>query len=150
MERHGAVFNETDRLSITLQAHHDIEASLAHLPQILLRRLGLHFHHTAGQAQIAHQRHQVRKLAQQGRLVVAGKFHQQNGLRNRVRMADQRIFHGGAKDRIGQRQLDHDAVHQLHRAGSQLDDMLGGIHRGVEAGEIYYAQNFILRQRHQL
>ena len=38
-------------------------------------------------------------------------------------------------------QLDHDAVDQLDRAGAQLDDMLGGVHRGLKAGEIDHAQH---------
>ena len=56
LQRHGAILDEADRFAVALQAHHDVEAGLAHLPQILLRRVVLHFHHAAGQAQIAHQR----------------------------------------------------------------------------------------------
>jgi hypothetical protein len=55
LQRHGAVFDEADRLAVALEAHHDVEAGLAHLPQVLLRRVVDHFDHAAGQAQVAHQ-----------------------------------------------------------------------------------------------
>ncbi len=56
LQRHGAVFDEAHRLAVALQAHHDVQAGLAHFPQGLLRRLVGHLHHAAGQAQVAHQR----------------------------------------------------------------------------------------------
>ena len=63
LERHGAVLDEADRLAVALQAHHDVEAGLAHLPQVLLRRVVGHLDHAAGQAEVAHQLDQVAAAA---------------------------------------------------------------------------------------
>ena len=60
---HGAVFNEAHRFAIALQTHHDVEACLANLPQILLRRIVNHFHHAVGQAHVAHECHQLLQFA---------------------------------------------------------------------------------------
>ena len=45
-ERHRAILDEADRFAITLQAHHDVEPSLAHLPEILLQRVVDHLDNT--------------------------------------------------------------------------------------------------------
>ena len=42
---HGAVFNKANWLAITLEAHHDVQAGLAHLPQVFLWRIVNHFDH---------------------------------------------------------------------------------------------------------
>ena len=43
LQRHGAILDEADRLAVAFQAHHDVEAGLAHFPQIFLRRVVLPF-----------------------------------------------------------------------------------------------------------
>ncbi len=45
--------------------------------------------------------------------------------------------------------LDHGAVHQLHRARLELDDMLGRFHRLVKGREVTYAQDLVRRDRLQ-
>ena len=42
---------------------------------------------------------------------------------------------------VGQAQLDHHAVDQLHRRGPQLHDVLRGLHRGTEGREVDDAQH---------
>ena len=69
-QRHRAVFDEADRLAVALQAHHDVQAGLAHLPQRLLRRLVDHLDHAAGQAQVAHQ---LDQRAQRGAAARCGR-----------------------------------------------------------------------------
>ena len=64
-KRHGAVFNEADRLAVALEAHHDIEARLAHFPEVFLRRVVHHFDHGAGQTQLAHELDQLAHPGQQ-------------------------------------------------------------------------------------
>ena len=142
---HGAVFNEADRFAVTLQAHHDVQAGFAHIPQIFLRGIVDHFHHTARQTQVPHQLHQLAHLGLEAFFVGTRKFHQQNGFR----LADQRAADGGCKGRILQRQINHGAVHQLHRsqgAITQLNDVLRSIHGFVEAGKVHHAQDFGTRE----
>ena len=71
LQRHGAVFNKADRLAVALEAHHDVEAGLAHFPQVFLRRVVNHFDHRTGQAQVAHQLHQPLDLGDEIGLGVA-------------------------------------------------------------------------------
>ena len=63
LERHRAVLDEADRLAVALEAHHDVEAGLAHLPQVLLRRVVGHLDHAARQAEVAHQLDQLARAA---------------------------------------------------------------------------------------
>ncbi|KWT97635.1 hypothetical protein APY03_1331 [Variovorax sp. WDL1] len=137
LERHGAVLDEADRLAVALEAHHDVEAGLAHLPQVLLRGLLGHAHHAVGQAQVAHQLGQLLQLAQQGGAVPARELDQQDG----GGLADQRLLDGRLEGRVGEAQLDHRAVDQLDGGGAQLHDVLGRIHCGVEAREVDDAQH---------
>ena len=45
LQRHGAVFNKTHWLAVTLEAHHDVEAGLTHFPQVFLWCVINHFDH---------------------------------------------------------------------------------------------------------
>ena len=139
---HGAVFDEAHRFAIALEAHHDVQARFAHLPEAFLRRLIHQGHHTVGQAQARHAVLQVLHERQQQGLVLAVKFHQQNGLR----LADQSAAHGRRKRRVEHGQVDHGAVNQLHRAEctrcAQLDDVLCGLHGLHKGGEVHHAQHF--------
>ncbi len=146
LQRHGAVLDEAHGLAIALEAHHDVQPRLAHFPEVFLGRFLGHFHHAAGQAQLAHQLHQLAQPRQQRGTVVAGEFHQQDG----SRAADEGGFYGGLEGRVGQAQLDHGAVHQLHGRGSQLHDVLGRVHGRVEGGEVDHAQHLGARQRAEL
>ncbi len=59
LERHRAILDEAHRLAVALEAHHDVQARLAHFPQRLLGRGLRHLDDAAGQPQIAHQLHQI-------------------------------------------------------------------------------------------
>ena len=45
--------------------------------------------------------------------------------------------------------VDHRAVDELDRGRLQLDDVLGAVHRPVEALEVDHAQRLVARQRRQ-
>ena len=142
LERHRAVLDEAHRLAVALEAHHDVEAGLAHLPQVLLRRVVGHLDHAARQAEVAHQLDQLAEPRQQRLLVVAGELDQQD----RRRLADQRRLDRRPEGRVGERQLDHGAVDQLDRGRPQLDDVLRRVHRGAEGREVDDAQHLGARQ----
>ncbi len=142
VERHRAVFDEAHRLAVALQAHHDVQAGLANLPEVLLRRLVDQAHHAAGQAEVAHQRHQLIELGRQFAFRFTAELDQQN----RRRPADQRRFNRRAKRRVRQAQVDHGAIDQFHGGGCELDDVLGRFHRGAKGREVDDAQGLRARK----
>jgi hypothetical protein len=97
-----------------------------------------HFHDAARQAQIGHQGHEILKFCEQSGAVITGEFHEQD----RRRSSDQCALNRRAECGIGQAQIDHDAIDQLHRAGPELHDMLRRAHRCLEARKIHDAQDF--------
>ena len=139
---HGAVFDKAHRFAIALEAHHDVQAGLAHFPEVFLRRFVHQGHHAVGQAQARHAVLQVLHERQQRGLVLAMEFNQQNGLR----LARQSAAHGGRKSRVLHGQVDHGAVDQLHCAQctrcTQLDDVLCGLHGLNKGREVHHAQHF--------
>ena len=145
-QRHGTVLDEADRLAVALQAHHDVQAGFADLPQSLLRRLVKHLDHRAGQAQVAHQLDQRAQLRQQCAAVVAAELDQQN----RRRLAQQRGLDRRTECWVVARQIDHRSVDQFDRAGPELDDVLGRVHRCVEAREVHHPQQLGARQGAEL
>ena len=146
LQRHRAVLDKADRFAIALEAHHDVQARFAHLPQRFLLRVLRHVHHTVGQSQIAHQRGQLLQLGHHRSLAVAAKLHQQNG----VRPADQGGLHHRLKSRVRQTQRHHAAVHQFHRRGPELDDVLRRQHGVAKAREVHDAQHLGTGQGAQL
>ena len=146
LQRHRAVLDKADRFAIALEAHHDVQARFAHLPQRFLLRVLRHVDHTVRQPQIAHQRGQLLQLGHHRSLAVAAKFHQQNG----VRPADQGGLHHRLKSRVRQAQRHHAAVHQFHRCGPELDDVLRRQHGVAKAGEVHDAQHLGTGQGAQL
>ena len=64
--------------------------------------------------------------------VVLGEFDQQH----RLGLAAHELFHRRPEHGDVARQLDHGAVDQFHRDRPQLHDVLGGVHRLVEAAEM--------------
>ena len=149
LQRHGAVLNEAHRFAVAAQAHHDVQARLAHFPQVFLRCIFHHLDHAAGQTQVAHQLHQLFDFVRDVGFAGPGKLHQQHRLRHAaVDVRRQGGANGGRKGRVLQRQLDHGAVHQLdgrqmpnRHALPQLDDVLGRIHGLVKAGKVHHAQH---------
>ena len=129
LQRHGAILDEGDGLTVALHGHHDVEAGLADFPQLGLRPGLGHLDHAAGQAEIAHQLDQAREIAQLRLALLARELDQQD----RLGIADQGALDHRTEGGIGARQLDHGAIDQLDRGGLQLDDVLGAVHRLVEA-----------------
>jgi hypothetical protein len=54
LERHRAILDEADRFAVALQAHHDVEPGLPHLPEAPLRRVVDYLDHAVRQTEIAH------------------------------------------------------------------------------------------------
>jgi hypothetical protein len=113
LERHRAILDEGDRLSVALHRHHDVEAGLADLPQRGLRAGLGHLDHAARQADVAHQLDQPLQVAQLVLALLARELDQQD----RLGLADQRALDHRPEGGIGAGQLDHRAVDQLHRVG---------------------------------
>ena len=145
LQGYGTVFDKTHRFAVTLQAHHDVEPGLSHFPKVLLRRVVRHFNHRVRQQQVTHQLAQLFEFWQQIGLARARKFNQQDG----GGPADQGAAYGGRKGRILQRQINHGAVHQLHRrqrAFPNLDDVLRRIHGAIKGGKVHHPQHLCTRQ----
>ncbi len=143
LERHGAVLDEGHGLPVALHRHHDVEPRLSHFPQVLLRAGLQQLHDAAGEAQV---RHELREALHAPHLlvaIVAGELHQQD----RVGRAAHMGVDGGREGGNRARELDHRAVHELHGAGPQLHDVLGRVHRVVEAREVRHAERLVLRDR---
>ena len=98
------------------------------------------------EAEIGHQLAELLQALQIFGLIFLGEFDDQD----RVGIA----AHGGADDRLEHRDLaaerDHGAVDQFDRDRPQLHQMLGGIHRLVEAAEMADAQHLVADHRPQL
>ena len=146
LERDGAVLDEAHRLAVALQAHHDVEAGLANLPEVLLRRVVGHLDDAARQAQVAHQLDQAAEARQQRLLGVARELDEQD----RRRLAAQRRRHRRRERRVGERQVDHRPVDQLDRGRPERDDVLRRVHRRVEGREVDDAEHLRARQRREL
>ncbi len=86
----------------------------------------------AGAAEVAHQVAERLEPPQVLRRVVAGEFGQQQ----RGRFPLNEALDNRAEHRDVARQIDHRAVDQLDRAGTELDDPPGCGHRAVEAREM--------------
>ena len=112
LERHRAVLDEAHRLAVALQAHHDVEAGLAHFPQVFLRRVVGHLDHAAGQAEVAHQLDQVRQL---GAAAPPCRRRRTRPAGSRAGWPISAVSMVGRKAGLAQAQLDHRAVDQLHR-----------------------------------
>ena len=146
LQRDGAILDEGDRLTVALHRHHDVEAGLADFPQLRLRLRLRHLHDAAGQAEIGHQLDETRQVTQLVLALLARELDQQD----RFGLADQRPLDHRPEGGIGARQLDHRAVDQLHSGRLQLHDVLGAVHRLVEAREVHDAQRLVLGQRREV
>ena len=85
--------------------------------------------HAAGEAELGHQLHQLPEFRELLAAIVAGEFDQQD----RVRVALEKAVDDGLERGVAAREFDHRAVHQFHRRGRELDDMLRRLHRLMEA-----------------
>ncbi len=150
LQRHCAVLDEADGLAVALQGHHDVQARLADIPQRFLRRRVRHRHHRAGQAEVRHQFHQRIELRQQTGPVFTAELHQQDRFGRRRGRVDQCGLHHRPEHRVAARQVDHGAVHQLHRRRSELDDMLRAVHCAMEVPEVDDPEHLVRGQAGQL
>ena len=98
------------------------------------------------EAEIADQLVQPLQPAQVLVLIVLGELDQQD----RRRLAAHECLQRRAEHRDLARQLDHGAVDQLDRDRRELDDVLGRLHRLVEAAEMAGADRAAAEQRRQL
>ena len=110
-ERHRAVLDERHGLAVAAQAHHDVEAGLAHLPQGFLRRRVRHFHQAIAKARVAEHLCEVVELSLRGAGVFAGEFDEQD----RSGCADQRALDHRTECGIRARELDHRAIDEFNR-----------------------------------
>ena len=146
LERHRAVLDEGDGFAVALHAHHDVEAGFAHLPdRFLLARVG-HLDDGLRQAEIAHQFLEPVEAAQIFGLIVLGELDEQQ----RIRRAANVFVHHGPEHGDVARQLDQGAVDQLDGDGTELDDVLGRLHRPAERREMADAERLVARLRRQL
>ena len=154
LERHRAILDEGNRFALVLHRHHDVEAGGAHVGDRGLQGRIEHFDHAAllraglveAVAEIAHQFGELFQPAQIFVLIVLAEFDQQD----RVRIAAHEPLQRRAKHRDLARKLDHGAVDQFDADRLQPHDVLGRIHRIVEAAEVTGADRAAAEQRREL
>ena len=143
LEPHRAILDKRHRLPVALHRHHDVEPLLAHVPHRALEGRVGRLDDRAGKAEIAHQFDEPTQAPQIVVSILAGEFAQQD----RLRLASDEALDDRAEHRVVARQLDHRAVDQLDRRGTQLDDVLGRLHRLVKAREMADAEDPVRRDR---
>lgn len=153
-QRHRAVLDKRDRLALLLHRHHDIEAGGAEIRYGGLCRGLDHIDHAApfalriipAETQVRHQFGKLFEFPQIVRLILFGKFDDQQ----RVGIAPYGRIDHRSKHRNIAAECDHGAVDQFHRNGAQLDQVLGCIHRLVEAAEVADPKHLVADDRPQL
>ena len=146
LERHRAVLDEGDGLSLALHRHHDVEAGGTHLPHGPLAGGVRHLDDAAGGAEVAHQLVEPLEAAQVLGLVGFRELDQQQ----RVGRAAHVGLHHRAEHGDVARELDQRAVDHLDGDGAELDDVLGRLHGLAEGGEVADAERLVLGQRREL
>ena len=148
------VLDKGDGLALLLHRHHDVEAGGAEIRNRGLRRGLDDIDHAAPfalvvgprEAEVAHQLGKLLQLVQVLRLVFLGEFDDQK----RIGVA----LDGGLDHRTEHRDVaaerNHGAIDQLHGDRPQLHQMLGCIHRLVEAAEVADAEHLVPDHRPQL
>ena len=154
IERHRAIFDERDRLSLLFHRHHDIEAGGAHLVDGGLQ-LGIeHLDHATpfrsrlvpAEAKVAHELMQPQQTAEALAIILLRELDEQDGFGIAVHDRVGR----GLKHRDLARQCEHGAVHELDRNRAELHDVLGRIHRLREIAEMAGADCAAAEQRRKL
>ena len=146
LQRHSAIFDEGNRFAVALHRHHDVESGFAHFPDIALQCRVAYFQHGIRIAQITHHLRQALKLRALLGFVLAGEFHQQNGLR----FALEKACHDGRERGVAARQINHGAVNQFDCGRIQGDDMPGQIHGLIKAGEMHHTKDLVSGNRREL
>jgi hypothetical protein len=145
LQRHRAILDEGDRLSLALHRHHDVEAGRAYAPDRALPGCVGDFHDACGIAEVAHQFVELGEAAHVLRLLVFREFNKQQ----RIRLAAHVGLHHRAEHGDVAGEFDQCAIHHLHRDGTELDDVLGRLHRLPEGGEMADAERLVLRKRRE-
>jgi hypothetical protein len=133
LERHRAILDEGHRFPVALHRHHDVQAGLAHLPEIAAgsRRRSRH------DGEFGKPRSAIsstrRSSGDQRPVSSPGELDQQDRVAARP---DDEAVDVGRKFRSSRDEVDHRAVDQFDRARPELHDVLGGVHRLVEGGEV--------------
>ena len=146
LERHRAVLDEGDGLSLGLHRHHDVEAGGAHLPHRALAGRIRDLYDALGVAEVAHQLIEPIEAAQVLRLAVLGKLDEQQGVRRPTHVA----LHDGAEHGDVAGELDQRAVDHLDGDGAQLDDVLRRLHGLAETDEVADAQRLVFGDGREL
>jgi hypothetical protein len=141
-----AVLDERHRFTVALHGHHDVEAGLTDFPDGLLEGRIDGLHDSAGKAQVGHGLAKVLQAAKLLVPVLAGELHQQQAFRRPL----DHPLDGRPIERNVARQVDHGAIHQLHRAGLQLYQVPGRVHGRVEPWEMADPQDPVRGDRVQL
>ena len=139
LERHGAVLDERDGLTVAFHRHHDVETGLANLPDVALQGGVLDGDDAAGQTEIAHELGQPPELLDLRPALVAGELHEQD----RLGLAANDLVHGGPKRGDLARQIDHRAIDELDGCGLERHDVPREIHRLIERREVHDAERLV-------
>ena len=131
LERHRAVLDEGHRFAVPLHGHHDVEAGLADLPNGVPEGAVGDRHHGVGEAEGGHEIGQLVQTALLLGFLVAGELDQEKRF---ACVVDQPLY-GRPEGRNIARQVDHGAVHHLHRRRLEPDDVTGRLHGLGEGGK---------------
>ena len=144
LQRHRAVLDEADRLAVALEAHHDVEAGLAHLPQALLRRV---VGHLAPRCPAARGRPSARparfELAAAARCL-SSPANSTSRIASGMPISAASI--AGRKAGLASARSIMVRSTSSTAVGPELDDVLRRVHRRVEGREVDHAQHLGARQ----
>ncbi len=153
-QRHGAVFDKGDRLALLFHRHHDVEPGGAEIRDAGLQGGLGHLDHAApaprrlvpAEPEVGHQLAELLQTLQVVGLVFLGELdHQQRiGIAAHGRL-DGRAEHGDVAP-----EADHGAVDQFDGDRLEFHQVLGGVHRLIEAAEMADAEHLVADQRPQL
>jgi hypothetical protein len=145
LERHRAVLDEGDRLAVALHRHHDVEAGLADLPECLLLLWRRSSRPRCRAAEVGHQLDQALQA-------------RSSGLASSPANSTSRIASGwpiraasitGRKAGLSRARSIIVRSTSSTALGAQLHDVLGAVHRLIEAREVHHAQRLVLGQRRE-
>ena len=130
LERHRAILDEGDRLPVALHRHHDVEAGLAHLPDLRAARgLGRPRRRRPESRGRPCRRRAARRSAPERVEVLAGEFDQQQA----VRRAPGDVGERPPEQRDVGAEHQHVVVDELDRGRPQRHEVPRRLHRRPEA-----------------
>ncbi len=146
LERHRAILDEGDRLAVALHRHHDVEAGLAHLPNLPLPRRIDDLYHGIGEAVVGHALVEALEIGKQRVLILAGELDEQQAVRRALGDLRERL----PEERDVGAEHEHVVVDELDRDRSERHDVARCFHRCGERGEVAHAHDPVLRQAREL